>query len=325
MKKKYITVIICIAVCLCAAVGFANGTFKFDGNMDNNHTRAVLSEDKKLSEETAERAQAVAELALQTDGWDSMNKFEQMAQALNASVENPIEYNDILYNYEYLRRGYHLSNTQMDYIADLIIGGYKPWDVLEICYFWLDTNEDISIVEEIYGQKLRFRGSTWIENAFNFVTDNKCGVLDTEDVDKYLEQGITFDDIMTANKLCRKGVLTIQEILELRKEQKSFAEIAALVNGTGSAAYSLRNEIEAVSVSTEDVMRAETLAKINGEDISVYYQKASEGEKLEELLEEKNESLEEEIDADLRMLYKPMTDEDMDEYMAMRGGYTNEE
>ena len=192
MKKRIIIIGIMVVICLGMLGGFASGVFKFEESTEKLQTLSAEPEIRKLSEETAERAQAVAEIAQRTDGWDSISKFNQMVQALNASVDNPIEYNDILYNYEYLRRGYHLSDAQMDYLADLIIDGYKPWDVLEICYFWLDTNEDISIIEKIYEQKWLFTGRTWIENAFNLVTDNKCGVLDEDDVDEYIKQGITF-------------------------------------------------------------------------------------------------------------------------------------
>jgi len=65
----------------------------------------------------------------------------------------------------------------------------------------------------------------WVETAFNEATDNVHGVLDKEQVTEYLEQGLTVEDITTANVLCRKGVYTITEILDKRSAGVEWSDI----------------------------------------------------------------------------------------------------
>ena len=266
-----------------------------------------------------------------------LSKFDQMVRVMERSIENPIEFNDVLYNYEYLKQVYHLSQEQLDYISDLIIQGGDAMEIMDVVYFWKDTNEDIHIVGEMYALRERYHGVHWIENAFNKVTENKCGVLETEDVEAYLKQGMTASDIKIANKLCRKGVLTIQEILTQRLEGKSFAEIAAQINGEElpaqiiepiAAALAINEDFSSAEVSgkaparseqmeIETIMLAGMLAQINDEPTAVYYQKALDGVSLAEELEETEDKLNDEIVGKLREkgLYKTATREDKLNYL----------
>ncbi len=184
--------------------------------------------------------------------FNKMSKFDQMVYVMNETIENNFDFNNVLINYKYFEDGLNVSADNMDYLADLIIDGYNGQDVLKCASFWLDTNESVSIVKDMCDWKKKnsdqVDGTTdfWIENAFNAVTNDKCGVLTFEDIEKYEKMGISDEDIMIANRLCRKGVYTIQEILAKLESGISMVDIA--IDIEGNAPMTAHTDVEEVQV-----------------------------------------------------------------------------
>ena len=54
----------------------------------------------------------------------------------------------------------------------------------------------------------------WYENAFNKLTNYAHGVLDGDEIREYQELGITTDQILAANVMCRKNGQNIHTILD---------------------------------------------------------------------------------------------------------------
>lgn len=130
---------------------------------------------------------------------------------------------------------YCTTEESFSFIEQMILSGCDPQTTMDIYQFYLTTNEPISIVKQIYdlvytGEKITNRDIVF-ENAFNEITNNKCGVLTEEDVIAYLEKGLSVDDIVQANILCRKAVLTIREILDARLEGTNWESIIEIVSG----------------------------------------------------------------------------------------------
>lgn len=320
MKKYFLILVIVLLSAVCV---FATGGVK----KQNTDTLSETQRTVDVYEQDTEKANVISSIIQDMDDFEYMSYIDKLITAFGATMSNNIDYNDALYNFEYLRRAYNLSDDDISYLSDLIIKGYDPWDVIDICYFWVDTSEDIRIIEEIYQQKHLFRGNTWIENAFNYVTDNKCGVLDSDDINNYLNQGASAEDIMLANKICRKGIYTIQKILEMHIEGKSFADILLSTEAASSSVSVnktklLNNEIteheEYASLSAESIEAAETLVRINGGKLEEYYKKAENNEDLTKLLEEDEDNLNEEINAFMRNnnYYKEISEQDMSEITA---------
>ncbi len=322
MKKRIVGIILSIIILVTGTIVGA--------------VMARMGEEQvKMSEADMERSEKI-DSYIKGGNHNTDDSFETMLLALDATIENPIEYNDIVYNYEYLKTVHGLNDEQLNYISSLIIDGCEAMDILEICYFWLDTNEDIKVIEKIYRLKDRYKGSNWIEGAFNEVTGDKCGVLDEKGVAEYLNQGLSVEDISVANKLCRKGVLTIQEILDMRINGTGFAEIVTVVDGISSAevpseamtaSYVLSAEADADKreiISAQDVMYAKTLSEISGESFGKYIEKSIDGQALEEIIEEVESEYDRNISDDLRSrgILKTVTKEDREMY---RRRYEEEE
>lgn len=297
MKRKYIILGICTAVILAGIGVFASGLGadligQLPGNSEQVSQPIINEAALKRQAEDQQRREAAEQALVSANAGQAeqqLTKFDQMRLVMDATIEDPMEYNNNLFNYVYLQDVYQLTQDQMDYIADLVIDGCDMTSIIEISYFGLDTNEDISLIEQIYNHKNDFgKADTWIENAFNLVTNNKCGVLGEEDIEEYNHQGITTAEILVANRLCRKGVMTIQEILQERINGKSFAQISAQINGENVPMLMSEGE-ESNADDPEDIITSQRLEALTGVDNNTYLAQAAQGEDIKALFREKNE------------------------------------
>ena len=336
--KKTVIFAIAIVVVLMTTIGFATGTVQKVFEETQLFSVKTEQDPEELRKDNERREKINDRIAGDTE-WEEMSKFDQMLLVLDATIENPIEYNNIIYNYEYFRQAYHFTQEQLDFISDMIIKGYDADDIFSICYFWTDTNEDIEIVEDIYLLKGPDRGVNWIENAFNEATKDKCGVLTEEDVEEYMKNGASVEDILLANKLCRKGVLTIQEILDMYIDGKTFAEITLIVNGENAdnipkeiinqnkaQTWSLREENKNASeavISAEVIKKAEELVHIDGKSRVEYYEQELNGKSIEDTLKNELKVIENKINKNLHSngFYKKVSTEDEIEYLKKESNY----
>ena len=150
------------------------------------------------------------------------------------------------------------TKESFSYVEQMILSGCDPQTTMDIYQFYLTTNENISIVRQIYDmvyfdEPIMNRDAVF-EAAFNEITNNKCGVLTKEDISAYLEQGLTIEDILQANVLSRKGVLTIQQILDNIIAGKSWEEIVETISGetisTAKSTADAATLINAIQVSS---------------------------------------------------------------------------
>lgn len=118
--------------------------------------------------------------------------------------------------YKKLKKLYRPSEQELEYLDGLIETGADVLTVMELYCFWLTTSEDISIIGQMYSASGQDKQDYWMEELFNKFTETRHGVLDENGVNVYLVKGLTASDINIANVLSRRGVLTIQEILDRR-------------------------------------------------------------------------------------------------------------
>lgn len=161
------------------------------------------------------------------------DRISRMAEYIKTIETIPSNINDLIFDYAYIVQIYKPTENEMNYIDELIYSGADIADVIDIYHFWLTTNEDIKIIGQIYSLKDSISSDFWIEEAFNQITQNQHGVLNSSEVSHYLEQGLQMSDIETANELSRKGVYAISEILDMRAENITWDIILASVENNG--------------------------------------------------------------------------------------------
>lgn len=314
MKKWLAILTVCVLVIACGIGVYASGlgdliTDQFSGNTNSDNISVVIGEDDIHKKEAIDNALATytgissgtldsensgSLLEEQSDsGNNKMSKYERLLIAMNATITDPADFNRQIVDYEYLREVHGLPQEQLDYIADLVIEGCNMNDVLDIVYFWLDTDDDISIVREIYNLRGDYEGKDdWINNAYDVITNAENGSLDVEDVESYFAKGITAEEIITADILCRKGVYTIQEILDKRCIGQSLAEIAnEIENGELLGPVTLTGDVETVDYNSigepKFVTQAEEASVLTGISSAELLNSAAAGEDVQEVFLDK--------------------------------------
>lgn len=215
MKKKIVAIVASLAVLGTVATVFANYVFE-------------TQEIQQYEENTEFQVKALNE--------SEDARIKNMSEYIKTNNENCQLINDLIYDYAYVVQIYNKSADEMNYIDSLIYGGADIEDIINIYKFWLTTNETIEIVGEIYNIKNEISDKFWIEEAFNQLTENKHGVLNSGQIKEYTDKGLVLPDIKTANILSRKGVYTINDILELKLKDVSWDEILCNIESSNQNA-----------------------------------------------------------------------------------------
>ena len=134
------------------------------------------------------------------------------------------DYSDIE-GYLYLIEKYKPNSEELDIVNNLIKNDISMDIILEVFDFYRTTNENPDIINKLVSYKDILNGRHWVENAFNSITKDKCGVLDYDTYMEYIDKGLSMEEISASNILCRKGVYTIQEILKKRENETLWSDI----------------------------------------------------------------------------------------------------
>ena len=106
------------------------------------------------------------------------------------------------------------DEEQLKTINRILENGTTIQSLIQVYEFWLTTDYNFSMVEEICALEDKYFSEYWYESAFNSITNNIHGVLNIDDINYYRDLGISDDEILAANVLCRKQGQNIFEILD---------------------------------------------------------------------------------------------------------------
>ena len=109
---------------------------------------------------------------------------------------------------------YNLTDAQLEVINRILDKGTTIQSLIQVYKFWLTTDYDFTMVEEICALEDKYFSEYWYESAFNDITEYTHGVLTIEDINNYRNMGISTDEILAANVLCRKEGQNIFNILD---------------------------------------------------------------------------------------------------------------
>ena len=225
-------------------------------------------------------------------------KYRKMIETLEALDLSNEDFNHVLFKIEYLKLAFSATTEEVNYLLDLISTHKNTEDIFNVYIFWKDTGEDLSIVEKVFLLKEdcvnAYRGGSgdygtqlWIEDAFNEATDFKYGTLSPNDIIEYWEKGLSTDDILLANVLCRQGVFTINEILDKCVTGEPLIEIQAKIDSKAGNVKSLAMDKTDVSryseISSEDIILSRQLARISDQAITDFYDRILTGVDIDEL------------------------------------------
>lgn len=126
---------------------------------------------------------------------------------------------------------YQVPQEHINLFLDRAEQGQDLDKLLDIYRFLFTYHQDYSLMDTMYqdGKKTNYKNGHWLEEAFNEATNYQGGVLNEAEIQAYLDQGLTLNDVHTANIFCFKGVKPIKAILDERLSGKSWYEIAVTV------------------------------------------------------------------------------------------------
>lgn len=228
------------------------------------------------------------------------DKFKLAIEAIYASYPDDEEeaYMEA-YSYAYALTKYSKSDAESEYLHDLIISGMDSKRVTAIYSFLQDTCYGIDFINTMYENSLSFEVDSlyWIDNAFDKATQEKHGILNVDDVKEYYESGLESGDIHMANQLCRKGIYTINEILDMRVAGMGWEDIFDKIYAGGKANHqetiNVKNLKKIKDVNSQDIYRAIQLAILTDKKAEVFLV----NENAEELLKMSEQYIQKEIDS----------------------------
>lgn len=122
---------------------------------------------------------------------------------------------------------YPISEKEFITIKELVAGGADLSKISDIYMFLQSSSASLKYLKDMYyyGEDIDFYGRYWIEDAFNYCSGQKEYELSIEEVQKYINEGMSTDDIRIANIISRSEVKNIQELLEDKQSGKVWGEI----------------------------------------------------------------------------------------------------
>lgn len=273
MKKLISMILITVIIIFCLLIFNNNSLSKEQENVDIRFEKEV--------------EQSMASMDIASEIIDADN-FIFSALYSHRTVLPRREYDEVFSYIRFCIKN-NLSNDEILYINSLLCEGYRLRLISEVYDFWLTTSEDIDFIGKCLEVSDDFWGEHWIENAFNYLTCNKSGVLETrEEAEAYLSQGLTTEDIYNANILCRKGEYTIYELLDMRLEGEEWSEICLKASPSDVYKFSTdADEISLLDLQNEKQIKS-VMESYFMTDKDELYKKISDAKaQIEEYLEEK--------------------------------------
>lgn len=263
MKKRIIIILSLIAMLTISAFA-ANAVI---GNIKEASYSNFSVDKSLLKNEQLILADNVALKQLQSD----MNKGED----INAPVKK----------YAYFISVLNPTDEEKDYIDSLIKKGYDAESLIDIYEFWIDTAENLDIIEKVYKYKpYEDDAKYWIENAFIALsndgkTKNKLSDLTLEEAKHYYyDCDVSPDDMLVAGIMSRKGVHDVDEIIESHIEGKTWYDIADEIYdfSTSSENKEKYSEID----NGREILSCIRMSRTTGNDVITYFEDLVKGESV---------------------------------------------
>ncbi len=259
MKKQKKSIIIGIVIAVTAVTAAAAGTY------------GTLSQPQKQQPDvqlTAQRSAAVGELE---DPVYTYLGTHYSGEELYQQIDE----------YASFKIRYQPTGEEIQYMAGLLNESTPIQAIMDAYRFWTTTNGELSLVGQLAaGYQTEFAEiAYWTENVYDEITGN-IG-LTTEEIKEYLQDSnLTQEDIIVANELSRKNVLSIREILNKRKQGKNWFDITENIYETlqmpltvPTGKLSIYREIE----RGQDILRAVFLSKRSDKTLEQWLDYAADG------------------------------------------------
>ena len=288
MKKR--NILIMLAVLLIAGTAFASPWITPDVEMELEFEEVpnelgdgveILDEFFDIGNEFNEDIADISEWEINDE---TVSILSTLSEVVDVTVENKSRF-QIIREIASFEEEYNMDQNTREQFEQWLSEG-KDYRLLMYIYeFWITTNEDISIISDAYDMfvrnydedmRLPANKSLWFEGIFNTLTGNKFGKITSDDIDIYMDAGLSLSDIKLAERISRAGVKNVHEILDDRTNNITWSSIAAEIYDMPE----LLSYPELDIITLQDIL---TLSKITGEKADVILARA-ENSSMEEVM-----------------------------------------
>lgn len=205
--KKKIIILSIICIFLCGSVAFGM----------NNIKHIYEEKSKNINSDNSAGEMINVELLKDSNLIELSKKQGMDADKLQYTMEQFFE----------IVLMYPINDAELTVIEEMVDGGADLSKIMDIYTFLQSSNASLQYIKDMYyyGENVDFYGRYWIEDAFNYCSGQKEYELSMEDVQKYIDNGLSADDIRIANVVSRSEVKNIQELLEEKQSGKIWGEI----------------------------------------------------------------------------------------------------
>lgn len=205
--KSRIAILSLICVFFCGSIVFGMNVVIHNNEIKSKNTTSDKTIDNEVNEESVEYSDLIE--LLHKQGIDDDKLQYTMEQFFEMTLLYPINEEDLTV------------------IKQLVKDGADLTKIEDIYMFLQNSNASLEYLKDMYyyGEDVDFYGHYWLEDAFNYCSGQKEYELSMGEVQKYIDDGMSIDDIRTANIISRSEVKNIQELLAEKKSGKVWGEI----------------------------------------------------------------------------------------------------
>lgn len=174
------------------------------------------------------------------------------------------------YYYQSWIQTYLPTQQQQETIQRLLASGADEKHLISVCIFWEDTGEPFELVERLWSKRPDGISELpdpliWIESTYDRMTTRGEEALTQEDVQKYIDEGISPSDILIANRVSRNLDYHIKDILEQKLNGAAWYDI--LLPATRSNSFSVNSELDTDALGGNDILDSLILARKTGDSV----------------------------------------------------------
>ncbi len=179
----------------------------------------------------------------------------------------------LIEEYAYTKFFNHMTDVESTYLYQLAQEGKDFYELLRVYEFWKSTTEPMKMIETIYAKCPDEPYSGWEYKEYMKLVGKEDEILTNDEIDSYLESGLTEYDIIYAQKLSRKSNSAARDILNQRKNNGNWVDISDAVYSKVDVQYRetvKKGIFQNKNVSGKQMYLADNLSGKVGADVCDY-------------------------------------------------------
>ena len=201
----------------------------------------------------------------------------------------------LIEEYAYTKFFHHMTDVESAYLYQLAQEGKDFYELLRVYEFWKSTIEPIEMIDMIYKNCPEEPYSGWAYKEYMKILGREDEILTNDEIDSYLESGLTEYDIIYARQLSHNNTHSVRDLLNQRKSNENWIDVSDEVYSKLEAKHSKKVKkglFQNKNVSGKQMYLADNMSDKIGADVCDYLS--------QEDLEQKKEKYENTVMAKIR-------------------------